>query len=242
MSMLVLINKLLDWFKSLFWKEEMELTLVGLQYSGKTTFVNVIASGQFTEDMIPTVGFNMRKLTKGNVTIKIWDIGGQPRFRSMWERYCRGVNAIVYMVDAADFEKIEASKNELHNLLDKPQLQGIPVLVLGNKRDLPNALDEKQLIEKMNLSAIQDREICCYSVSCKEKDNIAQYEEALINGNLNTLHYSGLFNTPNRGIAEIGFVQQKMEKQPIHPKYLGREFRRAKPNSAGTESFNPSSC
>lgn len=32
-----------------------------------------------------------------------------------------------YMVDAADPEKIEASKNELHNLLDKPQLQGIPV-------------------------------------------------------------------------------------------------------------------
>uniref|UniRef100_A0ACB8F547 ADP-ribosylation factor-like protein 8A n=1 Tax=Sphaerodactylus townsendi TaxID=933632 RepID=A0ACB8F547_9SAUR len=131
-----------------------------------------LLSGQFNEDMIPTVGFNMRKITKGNVTIKLWDIGGQPRFRSMWERYCRGVSAIVYMVDAADQEKIEASKNELHNLLDKPQLQGIPVLVLGNKRDLPGALDEKELIEKMNLSAIQDREICCYSISCKEKDNI----------------------------------------------------------------------
>nr|XP_028591603.1 ADP-ribosylation factor-like protein 8A [Podarcis muralis] len=170
--MLALFTKLLDWFRALFWKEEMELTLVGLQYSGKTTFVNVIASGQFNEDMIPTVGFNMRKITKGNVTIKLWDIGGQPRFRSMWERYCRGVSAIVYMVDAADQEKIEASKNELHNLLDKPQLQGIPVLVLGNKRDLPGALDEKELIEKMNLSAIQDREICCYSISCKEKDNI----------------------------------------------------------------------
>lgn len=47
--------------------------------------------------MIPTVGFNMKKVTKGNVTIKLWDIGGQPRFRSMWERYCRGVNAIVYV-------------------------------------------------------------------------------------------------------------------------------------------------
>ncbi|MGH0141194.1 UNVERIFIED_CONTAM: hypothetical protein FKN15_010722 [Acipenser sinensis] len=90
----------------------------------------------------------------------------------MWERYCRGVSAIVYMVDAADPAKIEASKNELHNLLDKPQLQGIPVLVLGNKRDLTGALDEKELIERMNLSAIQDREICCYSISCKEKDNI----------------------------------------------------------------------
>ncbi|KAL7985429.1 hypothetical protein Chor_003999, partial [Crotalus horridus] len=130
-------------------------------------------SGQFNEDMIPTVGFNMRKITKGN----LWDIGGQPRFRSMWERYCRGVSAIVYMVDAADQEKIEASKNELHNLLDKPQLQGIPVLVLGNKRDLVGALDEKELIEKMNLSAIQDREICCYSISCKEKDNIGKLEK-----------------------------------------------------------------
>ncbi|XP_041874118.1 ADP-ribosylation factor-like protein 8B-A isoform X3 [Corvus kubaryi] len=128
-------------------------------------------SGQFTEDMIPTVGFNMRKITKGNVTIKepgrlfkkhfgignttcmlhVWDIGGQPRFRSMWERYCRGVNAVVYMVDAADLEKVEASKNELHSLIDKPQLHGIPVLVLGNKRDLPGALDEKQLIEKLAL-------------------------------------------------------------------------------------------
>uniref|UniRef100_A0A3B5ATE9 ADP-ribosylation factor-like protein 8A n=1 Tax=Stegastes partitus TaxID=144197 RepID=A0A3B5ATE9_9TELE len=162
--MIALINKLLDWFKALFWKEEMELTLVGLQYSGKTTFVNVIASGQFSEDMIPTVGFNMRKITKGNVTIKLWDIGGQPRFRSMWERYCRGVSAIVRLQSGA-------SEDEDHviteSLMFAPQ-----VLVLGNKRDLPGALDEKELIERMNLSAIQDREICCYSISCKEKDNI----------------------------------------------------------------------
>ena len=51
------------------------------QHAGKTTFVNVIATGGYNEDMIPTVGFNMRKITKGNVTIKLWDIGGQPRFR-----------------------------------------------------------------------------------------------------------------------------------------------------------------
>lgn len=42
-KMIALFHRILDWFKSLFWKEEMELTLVGLQYSGKTTFVNVIA-------------------------------------------------------------------------------------------------------------------------------------------------------------------------------------------------------
>jgi len=41
--MLAFINRVIEWIKSLFWKEEMELTLVGLQNSGKTTFVNVIA-------------------------------------------------------------------------------------------------------------------------------------------------------------------------------------------------------
>jgi len=170
--MLQLLRNILSWLQSIFWKEEMELTLVGLQHAGKTTFVNLIASGQFNEDMIPTVGFNMRKITKGRVTIKLWDIGGQPRFRSMWERYCRGVHAIVYMVDSADLMKIEASRIELKNLLERPQLAGIPVLVLGNKRDISGALDESQLIQKMGLNSIQDREVCCYSISCKEKDNI----------------------------------------------------------------------
>jgi len=32
------------------------------------------------------------------------------------------------MVDAADHEKLEAAKNELHQLLEKPQLTGIPVI------------------------------------------------------------------------------------------------------------------
>merc|ERR1711976_832801 len=171
-NMLAFFQRILDWFKSLFWKEEMELTLVGLQYPGKTTFVNVIASGQFTEDMIPTVGFNMRKITKGNVTIKLWDIGGQPRFRSMWERYCRGVNAIVYMVDAADPEKLPVAKKELHDLIGKPPLAGIPLLVLGNKNDLANSFRVDDIIEQLALKSITGREVSCYSISAKNQVNI----------------------------------------------------------------------
>jgi len=53
------------------------------------------------------------------------------------------------MVDSADVDKLEASRTELHQLLDKPQLANIPVLILGNKRDLPGAVSEAELIEKM---------------------------------------------------------------------------------------------
>jgi len=44
--MLAFLHRILDWFKNVFWKEEMELALVGLQNSGKTTFVNVISVRQ----------------------------------------------------------------------------------------------------------------------------------------------------------------------------------------------------
>tara|TARA_R110002050_G_scaffold279589_3_gene426297 strand:- start:370 stop:804 length:435 start_codon:yes stop_codon:yes gene_type:complete len=37
------VNSIMDWLRGLFWKQEMELTLVGLQNSGKTTLVNVIS-------------------------------------------------------------------------------------------------------------------------------------------------------------------------------------------------------
>ncbi|KAI9303095.1 ADP-ribosylation factor-like protein 8B [Cunninghamella echinulata] len=167
-----IINSILEWLRSLFFKTEMELTLVGLQNSGKTTLVNVIASGQFVEDTIPTVGFNMRKVTKGNVTMKLWDIGGQPRFRSMWERYCRGVNAIVFVVDAADHSKLDAAYSELKALLEKPQLANIPMLVLGNKNDLDDALTAEQLIDVLKLKSITNREVSCYSISAKNQVNI----------------------------------------------------------------------
>ncbi|GLU10655.1 hypothetical protein SLE2022_274410 [Rubroshorea leprosula] len=173
-------DSLLNWLRSLFFKQEMELSLVGLQNAGKTSLVNAIATGGYSEDMIPTVGFNMRKVVKGNVTIKLWDLGGQRRFRTMWERYCRGVSAIVYVIDAADRDSVPISRSELHDLLTKPSLSGIPLLVLGNKIDKSEALSKQALVDQLDLKSITDREVCCYVISCKDSINIDSVIDWLI--------------------------------------------------------------
>ena len=109
----------------------------------------------------------------------------------MWERYCRGVNAIVYViarglqrrrddanglrrfiVDSADRAALPIARDELHALLEKPVLDGIPLLVLGNKSDLEDKLSVDELIEEMDLRAVSHREVSCYGISAKEETNL----------------------------------------------------------------------
>ena len=44
-------------------------------------------------------------------------------------------------MDSADHENIAVSKTELHELLMKPALEGIPLLILGNKVAFPRGFE-----------------------------------------------------------------------------------------------------
>lgn len=77
-----------------------------------------------------------------------------------------------FIVDSADTESLPTAKDELHSLLQKPILEGIPLLVLGNKSDLPDKISVDELIEVMNLKDITNREVSCYAISAKEETNL----------------------------------------------------------------------
>lgn len=98
----------------------------------------------------------------------------------MWERYCRGVNAIVFIVDMADLAVLSHAKEELHSLMEQRTLRGIPLLVLGNKSDLPQRLTVDELIEELSLGDINHREVSCYGISAKEETNLEAVLEWLM--------------------------------------------------------------
>ena len=112
--------------------KHLELVIVGLDGAGKSTLLNVLTQGSAGETA-PTIGLAVRTVKKGNLSIKLWDLGGQSAYRSEWVRYARGVGAIIFVVDAADAGRLPLARKELHRLLESSGLGSTPILVAANK-------------------------------------------------------------------------------------------------------------
>ena len=99
---------------------------------------------------VPTVGFNVEEVNYKGLSFNVWDIGGQTRLRDLWHHYFAGTDAVIYVLDSSDEERIELAKESLENVINHPDMQHCPVLVFANKMDL-SRLRPAQIVEKMGL-------------------------------------------------------------------------------------------
>lgn len=95
------INKILDSFSNM----KAKIVMIGLDGAGKTTVLYQMKLNQNVSS-VPTIGFNVESIKYKNLEFTVWDIGGQTKFRSLWHHYYDNNDAIIYVVDSSDEERL----------------------------------------------------------------------------------------------------------------------------------------
>jgi len=90
--------------------------MLGLDSAGKTTILYKLKLGQ-NVSTIPTVGFNVETVTFKKVKFNVWDVGGQDKIRPLWRHYFAGTQALIFVVDSSDHERIEEARTELMRII-----------------------------------------------------------------------------------------------------------------------------
>ena len=134
-----------------------KLCIVGDSEVGKTTILNQYLKRRFVPDAQRTIGSNFFvKYVKipeieHMITLQIWDLAGQPRFR--WVRYAfyKGAKGIVYAFDLTRKETMDSILTWKEEVESKIGI--VPNILVGNKLDLLTS--ETRIINLDEISRIQ---------------------------------------------------------------------------------------
>lgn len=126
--------------------------MLGLDAAGKTTIVFKLQLGEYIST-VPTIGFNVETIQYKNLSMTIWDIGGQKKLRDLWRHYYTGTDAVIYIIDSCDKERLDLAQEELFGVLEDEELRDVPLLIYANKQDMgkitPADITNKFQMEKM---------------------------------------------------------------------------------------------
>lgn len=85
---------------------------------------------------------------------------------------CRNTQAIIYVVDSCDAERLPTSRQEFQAILAEEELRDAALLVYANKQDLPGALDQAQVAEGLGLNSIRSRPWAIYKTSATKGEGL----------------------------------------------------------------------
>lgn len=149
-----------------------QILMVGLDAAGKTTVLYKLKLNE-TVATIPTIGFNVETVKPvKNVSFTVWDVGGQDKIRPLWRHYFSGAQGLVYVVDASDSSRFSEAKDELDWIMDSDEMVGVPLVILANKQDLPQAAGPSDVAMRLGLDKLRNRKWHVQGTSALSGDGI----------------------------------------------------------------------
>ena len=125
-------------------EKEIRILILGLDNAGKTTILNRLTAAPI-DTISPTLGFNIKTLEYKSYHLNIWDVGGQKTIRAYWRNYFEKTDGVIWVVDSADYGRMEICRDELEGLLRQEKLSGASLLILANKQDVKGAMGVNEI-------------------------------------------------------------------------------------------------
>ncbi|CAD5117677.1 DgyrCDS6427 [Dimorphilus gyrociliatus] len=162
----------------------LPIAVLGLDNAGKTVMSTGL-SGEKDHNPAPTVGFSNNDFKIGKQQIKLMDLGGGKRVRSIWKNYLSEIYGIIFVIDASDSERVTECREVLNELLRDQRVREKPILlyvyynVLGfhpNKKQSPllsyslaNKQDKAGAMDEMDICTALHVEDTVFKVKCPSR-------------------------------------------------------------------------
>jgi small GTP-binding protein len=129
---------------------------LGLDASGKTSILYRLVLGEIVTT-IPTIGFNVETITHGSVDYECWDVGGCDKIRPLIRHYYDNLDCVIHVIDSKDFDRLDGGiegwgvAQDINEIFNHELLRDLPLLILFNKQDLPQAKSPQELMSILGI-------------------------------------------------------------------------------------------
>lgn len=155
-----LLDSIFEWLGISNSRNEVDILLVGLDNSGKTSILNYLRPKDIQPSgTVPTVGFNVEQFRASGLSFTAFDMSGQNRYRALWSNYYQTTNGIIFVIDSSDRTRLVVAYDELQQLLAHPDIRrrSVPILFFANKMDLRDALSDIAISSELRLNEINNK-------------------------------------------------------------------------------------
>merc|ERR1711924_191305 len=107
-----------------------------------------------------------------NLSMTVWDIGGQDKIRKLWRYYYQCTDGVIFIIDSSDRDRIEDAREELFKMLGEEEMRDAVLLVLANKQDLPGTMTAAEVSDKLGLHSLRNRQWFVQSACATKGDGL----------------------------------------------------------------------
>lgn len=159
-----------------------KVIILGCEKAGKSSFLRRLTTDTFQDEYKSTIGVVYQqyqvKVGSNNLKLDIWDTGGSDKFRAIARAYIKSAVAAVIVFDLTNPESLIDVRKWMTEIRDQAD-PNMFIFLLGNKSDI---MEEKKITDSQIRDIIEEFEVECMLVSCKDGTNIHEASIALGRG------------------------------------------------------------